>query len=157
MTGEPKLYVGSGCVVSDREGRYLLVRETKAIARGRWSLPAGRLEPDESIIDAAAREVLEETGFVVTVHGLLGVFHCARTSEDSYGVNVVFGASPISGELTVSDEHPEVVWHTLGEVEALHASGTIRGAHVVPAIERMQDERYLDPATILGVPAVDRS
>lgn len=147
-------YVGSGCLVVDDAGRYLLVRETKAIARGRWSLPAGKLEPGESIVDAAMREVLEETGLTVEVRGLLGVFHCALTSENSYGVNFVFEARAVGGELTISDEHPELVWYTSAEVEVLLAQGELRGAHAVHAIERSEAGRYLDPATVIEVGAV---
>ncbi|MFC9918998.1 NUDIX hydrolase [Agromyces binzhouensis] len=47
----------AGAVITDDDGRVLLVRRGAAPQRGRWSVPGGRLEPGESFADAAAREV----------------------------------------------------------------------------------------------------
>lgn len=156
MPGDaPFHYIGCGCVVTDGDGRFLLVRETKAAARGRFALPAGSLEPDESITEAAVREVLEETGLTVEVTGLLGIFHCARTAENSFGVNFVFEARRVAGELTPSDEHPEIVWKTITEIDALHREGGIRGGHVPIAVRRSAAGERADPATVTQVSAAD--
>lgn len=152
---KPPIYIGCGCVVPDGQGRYLLVRETKAVARGRLALPGGGLEPDESLVAAAAREVLEETGLTVQIDGLLGIFHCERTSENSYGVNFIFEGAIVAGQVTVSDEHPEIVWKTAAEVGELHAQGSIRGGHVPTSIARSEQGSYLDENTVTGVSATD--
>ncbi|XP_022235012.1 8-oxo-dGDP phosphatase NUDT18-like [Limulus polyphemus] len=39
-----------------------MMQEAKRSCAGTWYLPAGRMEPGEDILDAAKREVLEETG-----------------------------------------------------------------------------------------------
>lgn len=61
-----------GCVV-EQDGRYLLVEE---LIGGRLVLnqPAGHLDPGESLIDAARRETLEETGYSVEPEALVGVY-----------------------------------------------------------------------------------
>lgn len=148
---EPQVYIGCGCVVDDGAGRYLLVRETKTIARGRLALPAGKLEADETIKEAAIREVTEETGLVVETTGLLGIFHCARTSENSFGVNFVFAARVIGGELTPSAEHPELLWLTVDEVVIRHEQGKIRGAHAVEAVRRLAAGDYLPDGLVTSV------
>lgn len=146
-------YIGCGCVVADGNGRYLMVRETKAVARGRMAMPGGMLEPDESIVDAAVREVLEETGLTVEPTRLLGVFHCPHTSEDSYGVNFVYEARPVAGEVTVSEEHPEVVWLTLAEIDDLHAQGMVRGGHVPIAVRRSDQNLAVPDGVVTEVSA----
>jgi ADP-ribose pyrophosphatase YjhB (NUDIX family) len=112
------------------------------------ALPAGKLEADESIEQAAIREVAEKTGLVVKTSGLLGIFHCARTSENSYGVNFVFGARVAGGELTPSAEHPELLWCTYDEVVASTTRGQVRGTHGVEAIRRYEAGEYLPDALV---------
>ncbi|HEX5816079.1 MAG TPA: NUDIX domain-containing protein, partial [Methylomirabilota bacterium] len=53
--------VGVGAVVL-HEGRVLLVRRGRAPALGLWSVPGGLVELGETTVDAARREVEEETG-----------------------------------------------------------------------------------------------
>jgi ADP-ribose pyrophosphatase YjhB (NUDIX family) len=71
--------VGVGAVVFDREGRVLLVERGKPPGVGLWSLPGGRLEPRETLVQAVAREVREETGLVVEV-GTLSAWPTTTTS-----------------------------------------------------------------------------
>jgi ADP-ribose pyrophosphatase YjhB (NUDIX family) len=61
-----------GVVTSDPLDRMLLVRRAHEPGRGLWSIPGGRVEPDETDPAAAAREALEETGLRVSVGALLG-------------------------------------------------------------------------------------
>lgn len=51
----------------------LLVERGKNAPRGTWALPGGHIEPGERAAEAAAREVLEETGLPVSIHGLVDV------------------------------------------------------------------------------------
>jgi ADP-ribose pyrophosphatase YjhB (NUDIX family) len=55
------------------ERRVLLVRNLRGVTKGRYLLPAGRVEPNELPDHAAAREAFEETHLRVEIEGLLGV------------------------------------------------------------------------------------
>jgi len=56
-----------------RDGSVLLVQRGKAPSAGSWSLPGGHIEPGETAMAAAVREVMEETGVAVELIGLVGV------------------------------------------------------------------------------------
>src|SRR6266404_7751893 len=58
-------------VIFDRRGRLLLQQRSDG---GQWGLPGGSVEIGESLAEAARREVLEETGLVVVVRRLIGVY-----------------------------------------------------------------------------------
>jgi 8-oxo-dGTP pyrophosphatase MutT (NUDIX family) len=60
---EWKPHITVATVVEDN-GRFLMVEELKR-ERAVLNQPAGHLDPDESLIDAAIRETLEETGYDV--------------------------------------------------------------------------------------------
>ncbi|GAA2331355.1 nucleotide triphosphate diphosphatase NUDT15 [Dactylosporangium salmoneum] len=60
--GQPRVGVGVFVV---RDGQFLMGRRRGAHGAGTWSVPGGHLEYGESFEDAAAREVVEETGLEV--------------------------------------------------------------------------------------------
>ena len=68
---DPK--VAAVCVVA-RDGKVLMIRRGTDLGYGLWSLPGGFVDRGEVVESAAAREAWEETGLVVTVDGLLGLF-----------------------------------------------------------------------------------
>ena len=66
----PLFCAAAGVFVSDEQQRLLLHRRGD---NRLWSLPGGMIEPGEDILEAAAREVREETGFTVRLERLVGV------------------------------------------------------------------------------------
>ena len=90
------------------------VLHTRRTDNGRWCLPGGAMDPGESASECCARGVLEETGLVVSVGRLIGVYSTPhRITEYADGnrkqaLDLVFEAVRISGELSVSDETTEL-------------------------------------------------
>jgi 8-oxo-dGTP diphosphatase len=68
----PEVCVGA---VVCRGDQILLIKRGNPPQKGRWSLPGGRVEPGERLVDAVAREVLEETGVAEAVERLSDEFH----------------------------------------------------------------------------------
>jgi len=94
--------VGVGAIVFDREGRVLLVERGKPPSMGLWSVPGGRLEPRETLAQAVAREVREETGLVVEVGTLACVLE--RMADDYHFVILDYFARVIGGELAAASD-----------------------------------------------------
>lgn len=88
-----------------RQGeRFLLVEEKDH--GGGWYLPAGRVEPGESLFEAARREVREEAGIDVVLDGVYRVEHTALTGGGAR-VRVLLSAVPADDRAPKSqpDEH----------------------------------------------------
>jgi ADP-ribose pyrophosphatase YjhB (NUDIX family) len=61
-----------GAVIRDDAGRLLMILRGHEPGKGLWSIPGGRIEPDETPEQAVVREVREETGLDVSCGPLLG-------------------------------------------------------------------------------------
>src|ERR1051325_4806909 len=65
------------------QGRVLLVQRGEEPGRGRWTIPGGYVEEDETPDVAVASEVFEETGLSVRVTNLLAVRHTLRDDDQN--------------------------------------------------------------------------
>ena len=106
----------AGAVVRDQAGRLLLVLRRNEPSRGLWSLPGGRVEAGETADEAASREVLEETGLVVSVGQELLVVEIG-----DYVVRD-FAATVVGGSLLAGDDAADVRWCTPAELRELPLS-----------------------------------
>lgn len=102
---QPRHIIVVGCLVRDGAGRILLIRHHR---RG-WEIPQGRVEEGENLVEAARREVLEETGATVEPGPLAAVW-----SKLTPPAALIFNflATWQEGTLTTSDESLEVGWFT---------------------------------------------
>jgi ADP-ribose pyrophosphatase YjhB (NUDIX family) len=114
--------VGVGAVIVD-DGRALLIRRGQPPLLGEWSLPGGVLECGETLREAAIREAEEETGLVVEVAEMLGVYERVIRSEDArvryHYVLIDFLCRPVGGNLKAGSDAAEVGWFRREELPAL--------------------------------------
>jgi len=106
-----------------------LAREKVLLTRrsdnGRWCLPGGAMDPGESAAECCAREVLEETGLVVRVGRLIGVYSTPhRITEYPDGnrkqaFDLVFEVEWVSEELRFSDEVTEAGFFSREDMDAM--------------------------------------
>lgn len=100
-------------VIRGRE--ILMVRRGIEPYRGCWGLPGGFQDYWESPVEAARREVREETGLEVRIERILDV--CYTTDDPRKRVNaVVFLGSPVAGELRAGDDASEVRYFLLDDL-----------------------------------------
>lgn len=85
---DPKVACG---VLVEQEGRVLLVRRRNEPGRGRWCLPCGFEDADESPEQAARREAREEAGLELVLDGVLGIYHYTDDPRGA-GILVVYRA-----------------------------------------------------------------
>lgn len=124
-----------------RDGKVLIARRACAPARGLWSLPGGRIEFGETAAEAAARELLEETGVRATVIGLAEVVEAIMTDADgaasSHAVILAYAGRWEAGEPAPGEEAEAVAWAAPHEIDAYEttpglASVVARAAEMVP-------------------------
>ena len=80
--------------IVENQGRFLTVEEM-ADDRAVFNQPAGHLEADESLIQAALRETREETGWEVELTGVIGIYLYTAPSNGITYQRVCFSAKPL--------------------------------------------------------------
>lgn len=94
--------IGVGAFVFDADGRVLVVERGKPPSEGLWSVPGGSLELGETLAQATAREVREETGLVVEIGPLVCV--AEAIGADYHFVIVDYLAHAIGGALAAGGD-----------------------------------------------------
>ena len=109
---DPK--VAATCVV-ERQGSVLMIQRNNQVGYGLWSMPGGYVDRGEVVEEAAEREVKEETGLMVEVQRLVGLF-----SEPGNPVVVVaYTAQEIGGLLAPGPEAQDVGFFRLDKLPEL--------------------------------------
>jgi len=139
MTWQPHVTVAT--VIEDN-GKFLLVEE-RCNGQLVFNQPAGHLDPDESLIQAAARETLEETGWTVDIAGVVGAALYTSPHNNVTYHRTTFFATPLShnSEQNLDDGIERVVWMTLEQMHEHKAQ--MRSELVITAVEQYLDgHRY---------------
>ncbi len=119
------------------DGGLVLLRRAIEPAYGTWAQPGGFLEADETAIQGAVRETLEETGLVVVPTAITGIYSQPRAAVVVvvYEARIVGGhARPTSEALEVSTFRPEALpWPGIGLDTTLWAlRDWVRGRGIQP-------------------------
>jgi 8-oxo-dGTP pyrophosphatase MutT (NUDIX family) len=121
--------------VIERGGKFLFVEE---MANGRRVLnqPAGHLDPGESLVQAVAREVLEETAHRFTPTAVLGIYRWIYDKEDVTFLRFAFlgRVDEVEAGRELDKEIIAAVWLTPAELAARRAE------HRSPLVQQCVDD-----------------
>ncbi|MDP2795443.1 MAG: NUDIX hydrolase [Sulfurisoma sp.] len=103
----------------ERDGRFLLVEEETEDGL-RFNQPAGHLDEGESLVDACAREALEETAWHVRPTALVGVYQWPRPQRDITYLRFAFACEPVAEQdgLALDAGIVRAVWLAPEEIKA---------------------------------------
>jgi 8-oxo-dGTP diphosphatase len=125
-----------------RDGKVLVVRRARPPAGGLFSLPGGVVEVGETLFEAVAREVLEETSLAVEPVAPAGYREViARDGDDKverHFVILPFAARWVSGEPVLNEELSEWRWVEPAEIEGLPTTPGLAGI-VANAVARLKE------------------
>ena len=128
--------VAQVCVKKDN--KILMVQENKDGIKGKWNMPAGKLENNESIIECAIRETKEETNLNIRIKGLISI----QQISSSIGQLIIlyFLGEYISGEIKFDNkEISNVKWMSTKEI--LQIKDNIRGKESIDDILSLAEKR----------------
>ena len=126
LAKEGQIRLGCSAAIFDEQGRILL---TQRADNGQWCLPGGRMESGESAAEACEREVLEETGLIVRVKRLVGVYSYPDQlvvypdGKKAHIVALHFEAHVLGGELGLSDETTDFGYFTVQQMQGMERLG----------------------------------
>lgn len=126
----------------DDRGKILLVRQYRLPARGYlWELPAGRIDEGETALQAAKRELKEETGFGAKKWTKIATFY-PSPGFLAEKMTIFLATGLKAGAATpMEDERIETGWFTPKEIEKLIEAGKVIDAKTMIGLCRYR--RYL--------------
>lgn len=102
-----------------RDGRLLMIEESVGGEKV-LNQPAGHLEPDESLLEAACRETLEETGWEVALSAFIGAYQWTSPRDGRHFLRMAFAADPVHHheQRPLDEGILRAVWMTPAELAA---------------------------------------
>jgi 8-oxo-dGTP diphosphatase len=123
------LQVGVKALVKNSKQEYLLLKRAGALdqeSEPHWDIPGGRIESDEHLVDALAREINEETGLTFReTPVLLDAQDIFVPTKELHVVRLTYTVHG-DGTPVLSDEHQDMTWATREEALDLNLDPYLR-------------------------------
>ena len=132
----------------EKDNKILMVKEAKKRCYGQWNFPAGHLEENESIKEAAIREIFEETGCKVKLNGVLPVEHEFVNGENL--VMIRFVASLEEENIKFNEQEIlDVKWIDINEIKKMKKE-EIRGYELSLKFLKNYEEKNIYPIEVFN-------
>lgn len=112
MSNRPELAVAA--ILTDADGRVLLIQRGRPPSAGRWTVPGGRVERGETVVEALQRELRTETGLTAKPGPLAEVFELI-TDQYHYVILDYLMTEP-QGELRPGDDAADARFVALSDL-----------------------------------------
>ncbi|MDD3246822.1 MAG: NUDIX domain-containing protein [Methanosarcina sp.] len=134
MNLEKPYIISVYALVLNEKGEFLLLRrsENSHTNPGKWDLPGGKVNPDETLKEAVVREVEEETGISIYPGEIAGEANFELPEKRV--IAIVFNGGYVISEVKLSYEHIEYAWTSLER---------ILGMETLPAYFRNFFKRFI--------------
>ena len=116
MNLEKPYIISVYALVLNEKGEFLLLRrsENSHTNPGKWDLPGGKVNPDETLKEAVVREVEEETGISIYPGEIAGEVNFELPEKRV--IAIVFNGGYVISEVKLSYEHIEYAWTSLESI-----------------------------------------
>lgn len=114
------VWLAAAGLVVNNEGQWLVVRKSYGGLKGKWSIPAGFVEGNETADGAAIREVSEETGIGSQLEGMIGFRTGVLNGEISDNMAIFLLSPTTENQVLVPQlrEVSEAAWKSPFELKA---------------------------------------
>ena len=135
--------------IVEHNGKFLMVEERDTDGNQVFNQPAGHLERDETLVECAVRETLEETGWRVQPIAFLNVrlYQSPQNNVTYVRTNIVATAIEQIADAVIDPDIIAVHWFT--EQQLTHDAITLRSPLVMQAIKDFRNETHY-PLTVIN-------
>jgi ADP-ribose pyrophosphatase YjhB (NUDIX family) len=136
------VWLGVSGLVINKQGEWLVVKKRYGGLKGKWSLPAGFVEGNETVDEAVVRETLEETGVNTHNKGLIGMRTGVIKGEISDNM-LMFLLEPVGEVLVKADENE------LYEAKFVNPATFIKEEDCSVLLQYLLDEKVTEAKTVI--------
>jgi ADP-ribose pyrophosphatase len=121
-------------LITDTAGRILMIEAYRYVTSSiEWEIPAGLIDPGESIFQAGQREVLEETGYDTGALRMLYTYQPMNGLSNKV-FNIVTGTALVGTGQFDRNEVRSVCWHSPEQIRQMIATNSIRDGYTLTAL-----------------------
>lgn len=119
---QKKLTTSCGCFIVRKGDKGLEVLLVKPfVSRENWGVPKGHINPDESYVDCALREVNEETGLTPEIVTQYELPTCtARSHNETKTVRIFMAVLREHCDIVSDGENADIAWFGLDDLPQIH-------------------------------------